>query len=85
MKLTPVELTTLLLIYYDPVYAAAPRAPAVAAAVEKLHKLKLLETDAIASLRTTEKGTMHVKQLCTLGLPTEQTTWVDANGEVLEL
>ncbi len=33
--------------------------------------------------RTTEKGRVHIKQLCELPLPTS--AWVDGNGKLIEL
>jgi len=84
---TPVVLETLLHCYYRSC-ELPPDTPAVNKALGALYDLGLIEEKekrgkAYVTYTTTPKGKAHVKQLCSLPFPTQQTVWLDYKGEVL--
>jgi hypothetical protein len=77
MRMTSVELETLLQCYYIADYN--PGVQRYQSAINKLSYDGLIYMDG-DRYTTTEKGAAHVKQLCSLPYPKEELRWVDANG-----
>ena len=87
-KFSPCDIEVLLHCYYSPEEYPRVYAPAVQSSYGILVLCGLIEpvyneVTITSEYRTTERGRAHVKQLCTLPLPSS--AWVDNNGKVIEL
>jgi DNA-binding PadR family transcriptional regulator len=89
---SPCNIEVLLHCYYSPDAHPREDAASVISSYKLLELCGLIEpqvykvgTDTATKnkYKTTEKGRAHVKQLCTLPLPSS--AWVDSNGKLIEL
>jgi hypothetical protein len=81
---TPNDLDVLLHYYSSPTLHPRAHAPAVREATESWIRLGMLRLmDDSDSYEATDRGRVHVYQLCHLSLPT--ICWIDAKGELIDL
>ena len=91
-KFSPCDIEVLLHCYYSPEIHPRVDTPAVQSSYGNLILCGLIvpqcfmvgaDTTNLNGYETTERGRAHVKQLCSLPLPSS--AWVDGNGKVIEL
>lgn len=91
-KFSPCNIGVLLHCYYSPEVHPREDAPAVQLSYKLLELCGLIElqcfmaeadTTNLNKYKTTERGRAHIKQICTLPLPSSD--WVDSNGKLIEL
>ena len=78
--MTPIELETLLRCYYVPDFIPTTKATDSAIRLLVSNGLVILYDESYVP---TERGELHVKQLCSLPYPSKKSVWVDGNGEVI--
>jgi hypothetical protein len=80
--MTPIELETLLKCYYSPEYIPSTR-------VSESELTTLINDGLVVECNntyytTTDRGSLHVKQVCNLPYPTKKSVWIDGGGEVIK-
>ena len=90
-KFSPAEIEVLLHCYHSPEIHPRIDTPCVKSSLVNLEMCLLIEpqvympgidTTNLSTYRTTERGSAHIKQLCSLPLPKQ--VWADQNGRVIE-
>lgn len=90
-KFSPAEIEVLLHCYYSPEIHPRIDTPCVKSGLANLEMCGLIEpqvympgidTTNLSTHRTTERGSAHIKQLCSLPLP--KLVWANQNGIVIE-
>jgi hypothetical protein len=82
--MTPSDIELLLFCYYSPEVHPRIDAPAIVKGIEMLLKHNLIcpsETPCVYN--ATERGSAHVKQMCSLHFP--YTAWLDQHNNIIQV